>query len=68
VSGEINNQFSIINSPSSYGAHAHRCGAPLRLLAATPIATPLQKAAALKGPAFCFLNYESLSLEGGRPF
>ena len=37
-----------------YGAYAHRCGEPLSL---RPLSPRPCKAAAPKGPAFCFLNY-----------
>ena len=37
-----------------YGAYAHRCG---RLLFSRPLSPRPCKAAALKGPTFCFLNY-----------
>ena len=36
-----------------YGAYAHRCGGPLSL---RPLSPRPCKAAAPKGPAFCFLN------------
>ena len=39
-----------------YGAYAHRCGGPL---SSRPLSPCPCNAAALKGPAFCFLNYHT---------